>query len=114
MVPRLLVVTALTRPLYGLHVQNDRVHGSVAGHAVGSLLLLLLLDDVSEVIALAEALVDVVVTPSASGGDVLAIDGAPRGQTSGDFDPVCFFLVAGVGVSAVAIFTTDAFLTVNG
>jgi hypothetical protein len=69
---------------------------------------------VSSVVALAEALVDVVVKSSASEGDVLEIDGTPRGQAAGDFGPVGFFLVASIGIATVAIFTAEAFLTVNG
>ena len=107
-------MTPSTRLLHGIHVQNGHVDRSVAGDAVGPLILLLLLDQVIEVVALAEALVDVIVTLPARGGDVLEADGAPRGLASGDFFPVCPLLVANLGVPAVAMLTTHAFLTVNG
>jgi hypothetical protein len=66
------------------------------------------------VVALAKPLVDVVVTFSAGGGDVLEADGASHGQASGDFGPVRALLVTNFGVPAMAIFATHVFLAMNG
>jgi len=86
----------------------------VAGDAVGPLLLLFLLAQVSEVVALPKALVDVAVTSPTRGGDVLEADGTPHGQASGDFGPVRPLLVANFGIPTVAILATHVFLMVNG